>query len=383
MRGHIGRGTATGSESRAAISVAVGPGLHYGRNVSEHSEFATPGQVQEHLERILPDEATRTACLSIFAELMERLHAQDPAHWGAYCEGDHLRLRGGGLIVLTIRNGRIWLALDQEAIDASKSAASDIHASGVEPDPRKWAHYQRPRTTNVFYAPSAESAPTWPLIKGLHFALLDRVARHALRPDSQEKHQPAISICLGALLRRSLPEPAYSSIPKLPVKPEILRELALPTADSDELERRVRSLAGIPFECPKGELQPRKVDAGPRPAYERRADVKAWVLRQAGGRCELCGCDAPFMRTDGTPYLELHHAVQLAEGGADTVENAVALCANCHRWLHHGVDRAERREYLYSQTPRVVPVSGPPRAPVCVANSAIDQLAADGSTQPA
>jgi 5-methylcytosine-specific restriction protein A len=28
--------------------------------------------------------------------------------------------------------------------------------------------------------------------------------------------------------------------------------------------------------------------------------------------------------------------VMLAEGGEDTVENALALCPNCHRRLHFG-----------------------------------------------
>ena len=37
---------------------------------------------------------------------------------------------------------------------------------------------------------------------------------------------------------------------------------------------------------------------------------------------------------DGTHYLEVHHIDQLAKGGADTVENAVALCPNCHRKMH-------------------------------------------------
>jgi len=34
--------------------------------------------------------------------------------------------------------------------------------------------------------------------------------------------------------------------------------------------------------------------------------------------------------------LEVHHKVPLAEGGDDTVENAIALCPNCHRHAHYG-----------------------------------------------
>jgi 5-methylcytosine-specific restriction protein A len=34
--------------------------------------------------------------------------------------------------------------------------------------------------------------------------------------------------------------------------------------------------------------------------------------------------------------LEVHHKIRLADGGFDTVENAIAVCPNCHRQCHHG-----------------------------------------------
>jgi len=71
--------------------------------------------------------------------------------------------------------------------------------------------------------------------------------------------------------------------------------------------------------------------------YRRNADVIVAVLIRANGICERCGKNAPFMRkSDGTPFLEVHHRTPLADGGEDTTENALALCPNCHRELHHG-----------------------------------------------
>ncbi|MDP2165535.1 MAG: HNH endonuclease signature motif containing protein [Hydrogenophaga sp.] len=62
-----------------------------------------------------------------------------------------------------------------------------------------------------------------------------------------------------------------------------------------------------------------------------------FVLRRASGVCEQCNQGAPFFRlTDGTPYLEVHHRVRLSQGGADSVENAIAVCPNCHRSYHYG-----------------------------------------------
>lgn len=72
-------------------------------------------------------------------------------------------------------------------------------------------------------------------------------------------------------------------------------------------------------------------------AFERNPDVVAEVLFRAAGYCERCGRAAPFARrSDGSPYLEVHHRTPLAERGEDTVDNAVALCPNCHREAHHG-----------------------------------------------
>jgi hypothetical protein len=102
--------------------------------------------------------------------------------------------------------------LDQEAIDSSESARNKLsNAKGVRYDPGRWAHYKRPRTTNLFFSPSEENKADWLTIRALHFALLDRVARDAFRIDSQEKHQPALIAYLQVLLRRRLPEPAYLS----------------------------------------------------------------------------------------------------------------------------------------------------------------------------
>ncbi|MGH7950580.1 MAG: HNH endonuclease [Limisphaerales bacterium] len=71
--------------------------------------------------------------------------------------------------------------------------------------------------------------------------------------------------------------------------------------------------------------------------FRRNADVIVAVLKRANGICERCKKNAPFNRkSDGTPFLEVHHRKTLAEGGEDTVENAIALCPNCHREAHYG-----------------------------------------------
>lgn len=71
--------------------------------------------------------------------------------------------------------------------------------------------------------------------------------------------------------------------------------------------------------------------------FKRDPSVVAQVLRRATGICEDCKNKAPFnKKSDGEPYLEVHHIIPLAEDGEDTVENAIALCPNCHRQRHFG-----------------------------------------------
>ncbi len=70
--------------------------------------------------------------------------------------------------------------------------------------------------------------------------------------------------------------------------------------------------------------------------FRRNPHVIAEVLERAGGKCERCKEPAPFIKkSSGEPYLEVHHIIRLADDGDDMVENAVALCPNCHRHEHY------------------------------------------------
>ena len=118
------------------------------------------------------------------------------------------------------------------------------------------------------------------------------------------------------------------------------REKSLAAYQADFGRRVAESLASSP-ESRKRRL--RRASKKPEKlvvmteVFARNADVVAEVLARAGGLCKRCGRAAPFIRArNDEPYLEVHHKIQLAHGGDDTVENACALCPNCHRELHHG-----------------------------------------------
>ena len=99
------------------------------------------------------------------------------------------------------------------------------------------------------------------------------------------------------------------------------------------------------MEPPVGNRAPQRA-AGPDSDFIRCPMVTAWILRWCNGMCGHCGDAAPFTRPNGQPYLEVHHVLPLCEDGPDTIDNAIALCPNCHRRAHHGSDRRDVRRSL-------------------------------------
>jgi len=122
-----------------------------------------------------------------------------------------------------------------------------------------------------------------------------------------------------------------------------------------EIETRQRLKAPMPT-APAGEKRPASVTSSVT-AYRRDPAVRAWVLLRANGVCECCGVAAPFLDSEGSPYLEVHHVRQLADGGSDRVSNTVALCPNCHRRMHFGADSATLTTELYSRVKELTPES--------------------------
>lgn len=120
----------------------------------------------------------------------------------------------------------------------------------------------------------------------------------------------------------------------------------IPTADSAELEINVTALLNISnLDKPEGVVHPKKVVIQNTEVFERDPKVKAWIIQNAGGRCECCQ-ESAFIKEDGLSYLEVHHLRTLAEGGSDTIHNTVAVCANCHRKLHFASNKVDIRQNL-------------------------------------
>ena len=82
---------------------------------------------------------------------------------------------------------------------------------------------------------------------------------------------------------------------------------------------------------------------------ERNPIVVSITNLRANRLCEIPGCSTPrFAMDNGDLFCEVHHIEPLAEGGEDTIENAICLCPVHHRETHHGSRsrRAELREIM-------------------------------------
>jgi 5-methylcytosine-specific restriction protein A len=107
-----------------------------------------------------------------------------------------------------------------------------------------------------------------------------------------------------------------------------------------------------PPKDPRGSKNPKKKNVSSEQII-RDSEVHAWVLLNSKWICECCNNPSPFVKPDGKKYLEVHHLKRLADGGTDTIENAIAVCPNCHRELHYGSDRDDKLKLIYSKIERV------------------------------
>jgi 5-methylcytosine-specific restriction enzyme A len=137
---------------------------------------------------------------------------------------------------------------------------------------------------------------------------------------------------------------------------EVSKEASKPSADFEEYERRSQALRKLktktPRSKPQGQSNPKSKTSSSN-QYYRDPAVRAWVLELSNGNCESCGEEAPFQSDDGSPFLETHHMKRLADDGPDVVENAVAICPNCHRRLHYSAERLEFAEQVFEKVKRL------------------------------
>lgn len=75
--------------------------------------------------------------------------------------------------------------------------------------------------------------------------------------------------------------------------------------------------------------------------YDTEYPTARWfALERAGGLCEARTKNCAG-RAD-----EAHHVHRRSQGGSDDASNLLAVCRNCHAWIHANVAAAKERGWL-------------------------------------
>lgn len=108
----------------------------------------------------------------------------------------------------------------------------------------------------------------------------------------------------------------------------------------DILFHLARKVRGVPPKIP--------VKPGTLEFVRNKLLVRAAIIR-ANEKCEMPSCPSIlFNKDDGEKYLEAHHIEMLSDGGVDELDNVAALCPTCHREMHFGEHRAQKKSTLKS-----------------------------------
>lgn len=138
------------------------------------------------------------------------------------------------------------------------------------------------------------------------------------QPDNEGQLRPVWMFPVRLKAGGVRPLPSVGAIHRL----ERLKEKALKKYSRDKLRQLASKTKSKPAK------RPARADDFVRNPY-----VAAYVKRMADGNCDLCRKPAPFEK-DGQPFFHCHHVLWLARGGPDIIQNAVALCPNCHERMH-------------------------------------------------
>jgi len=128
------------------------------------------------------------------------------------------------------------------------------------------------------------------------------------------------------------------------------------TVSEDEFQQVVLEKAAQPGELASDSFNGQDYQAGGTlqlvaQKYVRSPMVAAEAIRAAQFTCEIDSNHKTFVsRAKRQHYVEAHHLIPISQQqkfqtSLDVVANVVALCANCHRLLHYGIE-SDRKSLL-------------------------------------
>jgi 5-methylcytosine-specific restriction enzyme A len=263
------------------------------------------------LERILPDETVRAACLAEFGRSVSFAHEENPDRWGVTLLDYGLRLNVGRIEVLTIVAGEFHLLLDGPSI--SREARKSGWIQFVE---RPGGFYRSgPDSVVGGFAPAALLLAL-PLVRDSHLVLIRSASALPLNPASLRAYSPgAIAYLIEETgIARAHPSYYYLRDGTEPTPPPG-REVSDPALTEGEVHQVILTVR------------------------ERNPDARRLCIEHYGATCRVCGMD--FLATYGEEArgcVQVHHidppADSEGEREVDPVNDLNPVCPNCHAVIH-------------------------------------------------
>lgn len=236
------------AEESGVVSRNV-PGAHE-EGSGREMDRTDPEEARAVVERIVPDEAARRACLALLADAIETAHETAPASWSVTLFRDGVRLNVGAVETTVIgrkRRGTIYLLVDGRSLEAGAQAPArdgEIEWNEVQ----VYASFPGARGIFIQLDAAGRVLPAW---RKANLALVRAAAQARPVGGFRRSHSPAVPEFLGLTLGRDLPlepevqEEGASSLSQSERETrqaelvELLREFA-PTLQTERGQKHVR-----------------------------------------------------------------------------------------------------------------------------------------------
>lgn len=167
-------------------------------------------EVESTVNLIIPDKNKRKLYFKLLLESINLAESFGSNKWGIYYQQDRIRFLVGNLIVFTISNRGIWIALDKEKLKKDQVSLGELEQWRWDID--DYPEYSAIPSKNGFYNPS-ENLKVWSLLKKYHFDYIKKAAQKYewLNIRSQKKHSSELLNYLRDFLKCDIPEPNYNN----------------------------------------------------------------------------------------------------------------------------------------------------------------------------
>lgn len=292
-------------------------------------------------KKLLPDESTRTKLIEFLSDAISYADILNSQKWNLNLDknGNFIRFNTGHEYCIQIYKNELLILCDRTTLKPIIASyeipvkyrghigRERVHSDDIDKVPDCLA-----KTKNSIgcLLPLDRAEKYLDFFKSSNKDFIREAIKTYQMPQMRAAHSRGAVEYLAEIYSDNVSQPIYE-LTDLPTLYEFIEDEKSEIEKARKLNHKQRQTR-----LKKSDPKPKKTIVS-QTVFIRNPYVVAEVLERANGECERCNKKAPFLKdTDESPYIEVHHKISLAEGGDDTVENAIGLCPNCHRHAHYG-----------------------------------------------